>query len=180
IPLVRSTRTLTHEHGTWDDTSLTEEEILFLEASGCVRRYHAPMGRLVFIRSAPESAHKAHDVCEEALMAAAGAIAPGVRAGDVYAAWHAVLQRNDLSTYQRHHCGYSTGIGYPPSWSGGGAPRGLRAGSDLRLEAGMVFHLMSWLLRSDYGDSFLSDTIVITPEGCEFITHTPRQVFIRY
>jgi Xaa-Pro dipeptidase len=69
-------------------------------------------------------------------------------AGDVYRAWQGVLDRNGLSDYRRHHCGYATGIGYPPSWSGSGVPVGLRPDSKMELRPGMVFHLMSWLLRS--------------------------------
>ncbi|HLQ86487.1 MAG TPA: Xaa-Pro peptidase family protein, partial [Salinisphaeraceae bacterium] len=42
VPLVRGTRTLQHEHGTWEDRELEYGEKLFLEMSGCVRRYHAP------------------------------------------------------------------------------------------------------------------------------------------
>lgn len=180
VPLVRSTASLVHEHGTWDDAVLGSDDILFLEMSGCVRRYHAPMGRLVFVGEAPASASRAHEICEEALMASAKAIRPGVLAGDVYEAWQSVLNRHGLSKYKRHHCGYTTGIGYPPSWSGGGVPLGLRAESEMRLETGMVFHLMSWLLRSDHGDSFISDTVLVSDDGCEFLTHTPRDVFVRY
>lgn len=179
VPLVRSTSSLVHEHGTWEDTVLRREDMLFLEMSGCVRRYHAPMGRLVFIGKAPKQAYQAHDICHEALMAAADTIGPDVMAGDVYEAWQSVLNRNELSSYRRHHCGYNVGIGYPPSWSGGDVPVGLRPESELRLQAGMVFHLMSWLLRSDYGDSFLSDTIIVTDDGCELLTSTIREVFVR-
>ena len=50
----------------------------------------------------------------------------------------------------------------------------------MRLKPGMVFHLMSWLLRSDYGNSFLSDAVVVSEQGCEFLTQTPRQVYMRY
>jgi len=180
VPLVRSSSSLTHEHGTWDDAQLGVEDILFVELSGCVRRYHAPMGRLAFIDRAPANAEEAHEVCEEALLAAADAIRPEASAGDVYEAWQSVLDRRGLSAYTRHHCGYSVGIGYPPSWSGGGVPLGLRAGSDMKLQSGMVFHLMSWLLRSDLGDSFVSDTVLVGDKGCEFLTRTPRQVFVRY
>ena len=179
VPLVRSNSSLIHEHGTWDDAELTEDDILFLELSGCQRRYHAPMGRLVFINRAPAGAYNAHDICLEALNETADAIAPDVTAGDVYERWQSVLDRHGLSGYRRHHCGYSTGIGYPPSWSGGGVPLGLRAGSDLRLKVGMVFHVLSWLLRSDYGDSFLSDTVVVTDDGCDLITTANREVLVR-
>ena len=100
-------------------------------------------------------------------------------AGDVYAAWQAVLDRHGLGAYRRHHCGYAVGIGYPPSWSGGGVPVGLRAGSEMKLKSGMVFHLMSWLLRSEHGDSFLSDTIVIGDDASEMLTTTSHDLLRR-
>lgn len=180
VPLVRSSSSLVHEHGTWDDAKLAGDELLLLEMSGCVRRYHAPIGRLVFIDRAPASAYKALEICLEAQTAAASTFRDGVLAGDIYESWQTVLNRHGLSTYTRHHCGYSTGIGYPPSWSGGGVPLGLRSGSDMRISAGMVFHLMSWLLRSDHGDSFLSDTVIVTEDGCETVTRTSREVLLRH
>lgn len=179
VPLVRATGTLEHEHGTWQDNQLVENDLLFLEMAGCIRRYHAPMGRLVFIEHAPEGAERINQVCQEAQQAAADTIHAGAIAGDVYEAWQEVLNRAGLERYRRHHCGYSTGIGYPPSWSGSGVPVGLRSGSDMRLREGMVFHLMSWLLRSELGSSFLSDTIVVTPDGCEFLTNTRRDAIVR-
>lgn len=179
VPLVRSTRNLEHEHGTWEDHALEHGDLLFLEMAGCVRRYHAPMGRLVFVGEAPPDSERINAVCQEAMHAAAGEIRPGAKAGDVYESWQAVLDRSGLAHYHRHHCGYSVGIGYPPSWSGSGVPVGLRRNSDMELKQGMVFHLMSWLLRSGLGDSFLSDTIVVTENGCEFLTTTDRNVHIR-
>jgi Xaa-Pro dipeptidase len=71
------------------------------------------------------------------------------------------------------------GIGYPPSWSGSGVPVGLRRSSDLELQPGMVFHLMSWLLRTGKGDSFLSDTAVVTEDGCEVLTKVSRELYVR-
>jgi Xaa-Pro dipeptidase len=179
VPLVRSTRTLEHEHGTWEDERLARRDLLFLEMSGCIRRYHAPLGRLAFIGRAPKTAQRVHDVCRGAIDQAAAAIRPGVRAGDVYRAWHRCLEDAGLHFYRRHHCGYAVGIGFPPSWSGGGVPLGLREDSDMELRAGMVFHLMSWLLRTARGDSFLSDTVVVTEDGCEVLTRAPRDLTIR-
>lgn len=178
-PLVRSTRTLEHEHGTWDGSRLASRDLLFLEMSGCVRRYHAPIGRLVFIGRAPDWARRMLDLCREAMERAAGAIGPGVQADEVYRVWQDCLNRTGLSSYTRHHCGYAVGIGYPPSWSGGGVPQGLRAGSTLELRQGMVFHLMSWLLRTGRGDSFLSDTVVVTDRGCDFLTTVSRELTVR-
>ncbi|MEX0729210.1 MAG: Xaa-Pro peptidase family protein [Aquisalimonadaceae bacterium] len=179
VPLVRSTGTLDHEHGTWQDVRLRDRDVLFLEMAGCVRRYHAPVGRLVYIGRAPRNGEQINSVCRDAQFAAAQAIRPGVRAGDVYEQWQTVLERAGLASYRRHHCGYSVGIGYPPSWSGSGVPVGLRPGSDLELREGMVFHLMSWLLRSSKGDAFLSDTVVVTADGCEWLTTPGRRMTVR-
>ncbi|MCC5860224.1 MAG: aminopeptidase P family protein [Ectothiorhodospiraceae bacterium] len=179
VPLVRSTSNLDHEHGTWEDRWLEAGDLLFLEMAGCIRRYHAPMGRFVFIEKAPREAYRINAICQEAMEEAAAAIRPEARAGDVYEQWQSVLNTHGLERYTRHHCGYSVGIGYPPSWSGSGVPVGLRRNSDMELKEGMVFHLMSWLLRSELGDAFLSDTIVVTAEGCQFLTTVNRDVIVR-
>jgi Xaa-Pro dipeptidase len=179
VPLVRTTRTLEHEHGSWENQQVSPEDLLFLEMSGCVERYHAPAGRLVFIGKAPPNTREVQAICEAAIEAAADAIRPGVIAADVYAAWQSRLDGAGLSGYRRHHCGYAVGIGFPPSWSGSGVPVGLRSDSALELKAGMVFHLMSWLLRSGRGDYFISDTVVVTRDGCERLTRVPRTLTIR-
>ena len=179
VPLVRTTHTIEHEHGTWQAGRIKKGDLLFLEMAGCVRRYHAPLGRLAFIGSAPRRAGRTHEICRQAMERAAETIGPGVAAGEVYRAWHRRLEEAGLSSYTRHHCGYSVGIGFPPSWSGSGVPVGLRESSDLELRAGMVFHLMSWLLRTGKGDAFLSDTIVVTEGGCEFLTTVAREVTVR-
>jgi len=179
VPLVRSTRTLEHEHGTWEEGRLRRRDVLFIEMGGCVARYHAPLTRLVFIGRAPGRTDAIRRVCEDAIAAAEKALRPGARAGEVYAAWQRRVDEAGLAGYRRHHCGYAVGIGFPPSWAGSGVPIGLRAGSTMELRPGMVFHLMSWLLRTGKGDYVLSDTVVVTETGCEVLTRTPRSVIVR-
>ncbi|HZD53775.1 MAG TPA: Xaa-Pro peptidase family protein [Woeseiaceae bacterium] len=179
VPLIRSTRTLDHEHGTWDSDTLSEHDLLFLEMSGCYWRYHAPVGRLAHIGVATPGSARASGVCLEAQLAAAEALKPGVTADSVYQAWKRCIDKAGFDHYHRHHCGYLVGIGFPPSWSGSGVPRGLRKGSDMIIEQGMAFHLMSWLMRTGQGDAFLSDTVIVTEDGCEFLTEAPRDLTIR-
>ena len=179
VPLIRSTRTLDHEHGTWDSENLSAKDLLFLEMSGCFWRYHAPVGRLVHIGEVLEGSQRTSEICIEAQLAAADAIKPGVTADSVYQAWKRCIDSAGLDHYHRHHCGYLVGIGFPPSWSGSGVPRGLRKGSDMLIEQGMAFHLMSWLMRTGQGDAFLSDTVVVTDSGCEFLTNAPRNMVVR-
>lgn len=179
VPLVRSTHTLEHEHGPWEDDRLARRDVLFLELSGCVRRYHAPISRLVFIGKAPARAERIRRTCEAAIEAAEKAIRPGARASEVYAAWQRQVDEAGLAGYRRHHCGYSVGIGFPPSWTGSGVPLGLRDGSSMQLRAGMVFHLMSWLLRTGRGDFVISDAVAVTETGCEVLTNVSRGLIVR-
>jgi len=179
VPLVRSTRTIAHEHGTWDLHRLHKNDLLFLEMSGCYWRYHAPVGRLVYIGAVTQRSRKIYSVALDALHAAAEALKPGVVADEVYHAWHKVVVSAGLTHYERHHCGYMVGIGFPPSWSGAGVPRGLRRGSRMEIQPGMVFHLLSWLLLTGQGDAFLSDTAIVTENGCEFVTRAPRDLIVR-
>ncbi|MFZ0487132.1 MAG: hypothetical protein WAL83_09045, partial [Arenicellales bacterium] len=82
--------------------------------------------------------------------------------------------------YRRHHCGYLVGIGFPPSWTGGSMVTSLRPGSTLELKPGMVFHLHSWFTNTGLGDYFVSNTALLTEEGCEILTsRTPQELQVR-
>jgi Xaa-Pro dipeptidase len=174
-PFIRSTRRLGEEHTTWSDTVLMEGDAVFLELSGCVGRYHAPLGRLVHVGRLPDGTEEMAAVCREAFDAVLTALRPGALAREVYAAWQGVVDGAGLAHYRRHHCGYAVGIGFPPSWTGGNGVTGLRADSGLELRAGMTFHILSWLMGAapGRGEYFLSDTVLLGPEGAEVLTHTP-------
>lgn len=176
VPLIRSSDELLHEHVTWNQRPLRHGQGLFLELSGVAARYHAPLTRLVHVGSMPDRTHESARIAAAGLDAVLAAMKPGAVAADVYAAWQEAVD-NGLGhhRYRRHHCGYSVGIGFPPSWVGGTAVVGLRAGSDLVVRAGMSFHVLSWILRQDVPDYTLSDTVLVTSAGGELLTNTPRE-----
>jgi Xaa-Pro dipeptidase len=167
-PFIRPAARIGEEHATWGDGRFGAGEPVFIELSGCVGRYHAPLGRLVRI-GAPSAADAAMaETAVAAFDAAVAALRPGARARDVYAAWQAAVDAAGLE-YRRHHCGYVVGIGVPPSWTGGPVT-GLRRDSDLVIEAGMSFHVLSWLMGTGRGDAFVSDTVLLTERGPEILT----------
>ncbi len=178
-PFIRSTPTLGLEHGTWSDRTLEVGDALFVELSGSAGRYHAPMGRLIFVGKRPPGTEEIEQVCLEAFENVTQAIRPGVTAHEVYQAWQNRVDAAGLAHYRRHHCGYMVGSAFPPAWSGGGVPRGLRRNSHLELRAGMVFHLLSWLMHTGReGDYFISDSVLVTENGCEVLTTIPQYVHV--
>ena len=179
VPLVRTSENIDHEHSTWENKPLKYGEMLFMEMSGCVKRYHAPAGRLIFIGEAPQEAQDVQPICDAAFHATVDALKPGVVARDVYAAWQRVVDDAGLAGYSRQHCGYSVGIGFPPSWSGSGVPKGLRHDSNMEIKAGMVFHLMSAMFHTRKGSYFISNGVVVTENGCEVLIKTPHTVTVR-
>lgn len=169
-PFIRPGSRLGEEHATWGDGYYKKGEPVFLELSGCISRYHAPLGRLVHIGSVREEDARIATIVRQAFDAVVSAIKPGIRAKDVYAAWQQVVDSAGLKHYRRHHCGYCVGIGQPPSWTGGNSVTGLRHDSDLQIKTGMSFHILSWLMESGKGDDFLSNTVLLTEGGPEVLT----------
>lgn len=178
-PFIRSTARLGEEHTSWSDTCLRSGDSVFLELTGCVARYHAPLGRLIHVGSAPPEAHEMASLSQTAFEAVLGALREGALFRDIYAAWQRVVDGAGLAHYRRHHCGYMVGIGFPPSWTGGNKVTGLRADSDIPVEIGMSFHVLSWLMGTGRGDYFISNTVLLGEEGPEVLTRTPTQVTVR-
>ena len=175
-PLIRASEDIPQEHVTWRaDRDFRAGDRVFFELGASVARYHAPTSRIVYVRDKPAGVDDAAAVVLAGLDAIRATLRPGVAAGEVYAAWHAAVAAGlGRSDYHRHHCGYLTGLGFPPSWVGGSGVVGLRRDSDLRVREGMVFHVMSWLLGRQLPDYGVSDTAVVTATGCELLTGTPR------
>lgn len=178
-PFIRSTERLGEEHTSWTDARFTDGDTVFLELSGCVRRYHAPLGRLIHVGRLPAGAREIAAICHDALAAVVEALRPGTRARDVYAAWQGVVDAAGLGHYRRHHCGYMVGIGVPPSWIGGNRVVSLRPDSDLEIRTGMTIHVMSWLMGTGRGDFFVSDTVLLGPDGAEMLTRTPSDLLVK-
>ncbi|MCF6525114.1 Xaa-Pro peptidase family protein [Streptomyces sp. JJ36] len=176
VPLIRSTARLSQEHVTWREHRLAPGEGLFVELSGCVHRYHAPMSRTVYCGGVPAGAAEAAAASAAGLRAARAALVPGARTGEVYAAWAAAVAAVTGRRPRRHHCGYLTGIGFPPSWVGGGSVPGVRSGGRTRVRAGMVLHLMSWVEQP--AGHVVSDTALVTEDGCELLTRAPRELLV--
>lgn len=175
-PLIRTGDSLLQEHTTWRDKVLGAGDSLFLELSGCVNRYHAPLSRIVYVRDLHDEVGRAAEIVLVGLEAICDALRPGAVVGEVYAAWQAVVDEAlGHHNYHRHHCGYMIGVGFPPSWVGGSTVKGLRPGSELPIREGMVFHLLPWLIGQGPADYVVSDTALVTDTGTELLTSTPRE-----
>ena len=178
-PFIRPGSRLGEEHATWGDGRYKSGEPVFLELSGCVARYHAPLGRLIHVGSVPEQDAKMAETTQCAFNALLQALRPGAKARQVYAAWQGVVDDAGLRHYRRHHCGYCVGIGLSPSWTGGNKVVGLRHDSEMEIREGMSFHILSWLMGTGRGDYFISNAVLLGANGAEVLTRTPGGPIVR-
>ena len=179
-PFVRPTSRLGEEHTTWRGEVFRNGEAVFLEIAAAYRKYQAPMGRLVYVGNAPDGAEKSAQLAIDGMKAINSAIKLGAKAGDAYAAWREVVRKGGLEDYERHHCGYLVSIGFPPSWTGGSMVTALAPNSKLELKVGMTFHTHSWFTNTDCVDYFISNTSLLTEDGCEVLTtETPETLIVR-
>jgi Xaa-Pro dipeptidase len=178
-PFIRSTEILHHEHVTWRDRSLRRESGLIMELSASVYRYHAPLTRMVYVGRVPPGVEQASQAAIAGLIAIEHTLAPGAMSGDVYEAWSRAVYGELGRRHDRHHCGYMVGIGFPPSWVGGSRVTGIRRDGKLEIQAGMVFHVQSWMLGTQPAEYCVSDTALVTNDGCELLTLFQREPIVR-
>ena len=112
-------------------------------------------------------------------MQSSEALKPGNRAREVYAAWQGIVDDAGLSHYRRHHCGYVVGRRPAALLDRRQFGDGLRHDSDLEIETGMSFHILSWLMGTGRGDDFISNTVLLTDTGAEVLTRTPSGPIVR-
>ncbi len=158
-------------HGTWEGRVLRDGDIVFLEHSGCIKRYSAAMMRTAFLGTPPDVVRRTADIILAGLAKAIAAIRPGVTSGEVDAACRDTIRGAGFADYT-HETGYSIGVCYPPGWNESHIMN-LHPGDDTLLVPNMVFHLVPSLIIPEMnGHVGFSDTVVVTESGCEVLTNT--------
>ena len=158
-------------HGTWEGRVLRDGDIIFLEHSGCIKRYSAAMMRTCFLGKPPDVVKRTADIILEGIQKAIDTIRPGVTSGEVDAACRQTILGAGFNDYT-HETGYSIGVCYPPGWNESHIMN-LHPGDETVLVPNMVFHLVPSLIIPEMnGHVGFSDTVVVTETGREVLTNT--------
>ena len=164
-------------HLTWSDAPLPDSGLAIIEIAGVRRRYHAALTRTVHFGKPPAAYLDMARTIVEAVDAGLEMARSGNTCEQVEASWQVVLRKNGLKKESR--VGYPVGLAYPPDWTGGNSVTGLRHDSELEIETGMSFHILSWLMGTGRGDDFISNAVLLTDDGTEVLTRTPTGPIVR-
>jgi ectoine hydrolase len=175
VPLLPTGADASAPHLTWDDRPFESGAGTFFEIAGCVRRYHAPLCRSVYLGKPPQEMLDAEKALIEGLEAGLEAAQPGNRASDVAKALYSSLDAAGIKREGR--CGYPIGLSYPPDW--GERTISIRVTDETVLEPGMTFHFMPGLWMKDWGLE-ITESILIRDTGpAETLASYPRQLFVK-
>jgi Xaa-Pro dipeptidase len=165
-------------HATWAGRTIQADEFVFIEISGAMKRYHAPMMRTVRTGKMDAELRAGQDVVLEAFDAAMEKIKPGVPAGEVDALCRQIIANSDFGAEQSSRTAYSVGIGLPPDW-GEGQILSMQPGETRPLQENMTFHLLPWVQIPGKGGIGITETIRVTENGCELLTNFERKLFVK-
>lgn len=175
VPLLPSGVNAAAPHLTWDGQPFLVGEATFFEMAGCVRRYHVPFCRTVFLGKPPDYMRRAEAALVEGLEAGLDAARAGNRACDIANALAKPLEAAGIERGAR--AGYPIGLSYPPDW--GERTVSIRAEDESVLEPNMTFHFMPGLWMDDWGME-ITETIRITEDGApECLCDRPRKLFVK-
>ena len=110
-----------------------------------------------------------YDIVLRAQCAGIAAIRPGVKASSVDAAARQVIADAGYGSYFTHSIGHGVGLQIHE------APM-MRANSETLLQAGMVVTVEPGIYLPEWGGVRIEDDVLITPDGCEVLTHVPKDL----
>jgi Xaa-Pro dipeptidase len=160
-------------HAQWDRRRLENGDVVFMELSGCVKRYSAVMMRTCQVKPEDKNVRKAAEAVIAALNRVVSAIRPGALTGDLYnVAIAEIIAGGFMPTPRR--MGYSLGIGYPPRW-GEWDTLDFQPNGMTELQPGMIFHVIPGVLLNPKATVGFSETVLVTDSGHEVLTSFSRE-----
>jgi Xaa-Pro dipeptidase len=144
-------------------------DVLVTGATALISGYGAELERTMIVGEPTRDQEKFFKLMMEARRIALDSIKAGVKCSDVDRNVRKFYKEKDLMRYWRHHTGHGIGLEYHE------APF-FDIGDNRVLEEGMVMTVEPGIYVEGLGGFRHSDTVVVTKDGYEFITHYPEEL----
>lgn len=159
-----------HLHGGYTDRVLQRGDIVQLETTPHVRHYHARFMRPIKVAEATDEDRETVASLIAIQDAAIAEVRPGVAATVPDRVYRQGALDAGLKREYTNKTFYSVGLLLEPS---GGEPLEAHPEATWTFEPGMTFH--TYILARGFG---MSETILVTPGGCERLTRYPRKLLV--
>lgn len=150
-------------------TAVAATDVLLVDWGANGGFYRSDLTRTFAPRAISAKFREVYTAVLAAQQAAIAQLRPGVRSQDVDAAARASLEAAGLLHFFNHGLGHGIGLEVHE------APA-LRPNSDTLLEPGMVVTVEPGVYLPEWGGVRIEDDVLITPDGCEILSQTPRDL----
>ena len=175
-PVVTTGQRSSCHHTTFRRVPIKSGDPFFLEYSACYLRYNTPMMRTAINGAPSDEIKRVGEAVQETLELVIQGAKGGRTAHEVALEAHKGYAGLESEMWFMGICGYSVGIGFPPTWADGTTI--IAKAIDEPLLPGMTFHLpIMFRIPRKFGIG-LSETIAITETGCEVLTEQHRNLYI--
>jgi Xaa-Pro aminopeptidase len=158
------------------ERSLRAGDLVTTELTPCVEGYYAQLCRTLVIGPPTAAQRGAFAIYLEALAAGVAAVRPGATAGDIARAQNDAFRRHSLGEYVTSE--YTRVRGHGLGLYVDARPA-LLEDVDMVVEPDMTFIVHPNTYHPVAGYMVLGDTVLVTRTGCEVLSKTPRELFVR-
>jgi Xaa-Pro dipeptidase len=156
-------------HALAHNIEFREGDVLVSETSAPIWGYNAELERAMIIGTPTDDMRRLFAHMVTAQEVAFNMVRPGVTCASVDRAVLNYFEANDLLPYWKQHTGHAIGLRNHE------APF-LDIGDHTPIESGMVFTIEPGVYANHIGGFRHSDTVAVTPDGIDILTHYPRDI----
>jgi Xaa-Pro aminopeptidase len=153
---------------------LQRGDMVTTELTPCVDGYYAQICRTLVVGESSEEQRKAHALYREAMESGIATARDGVTAADIARAENDVFRKHGLGEYTSNK--YTRVRGHGMGLFADSKPH-LLENVTTRIDAGMTLIVHPNTYHPAVGYLVLGDAILVTEQGCEVLTQTPRELF---
>ena len=146
--------------------------LLLVDMGACLDGYASDMTRMAHFGRPDTKVRNVYRAVLEAQLAALGAVRAGVTAGAVDSVARRELRKAGFARQFVHSTGHGLGLEIHE------APRLGKREKQTRLEEGMVVTIEPGVYIEGWGGIRIEDTVVVTAQGCEVLTPTPKELTV--
>ena len=170
-PIVAFTANSANPHAVPGDTPLKPGDLALFDWGAAYEDYFSDITRTLALGEPDEELRQIYKVVLQANQQGRIAGKPGLPAGAIDRAARRVIEQAGYGTYFIHRTGHGLGMeSHEPPY--------LYAENPLSLENGMVYTVEPGIYLPGKGGVRIEDDVVVTPDGCESLTHLPRELLI--
>ena len=151
------------------DARIGDTDFVLIDWGATGHPYKSDLTRVLVTGKVSTKFEKIYQIVLAAQERGIAAIRPGALARDVDAEARSVIEDAGFGRFFDHGLGHGLGMDIHE------APR-LRRGSETPLQAGMVLTVEPGIYLPDWGGVRIEDDVLVTPDGCEVLTHVPRSL----